>query len=46
MKAEIKLYEAYKLLEKPLTEVKDKVVENIDEFMQNNDIVEIASTQI
>lgn len=41
-----KLYEACKLLEQPLTEVKDKVVENIDKFMEENGIVETASLEI
>lgn len=33
-----KLYEAIKMLDKPVTEVKNKVVECIDIFMEDNGI--------
>ena len=33
-----KLYEAIKMLDKPVTEVKNKVVECIDTFMEENGI--------
>lgn len=33
-----KLYEAIKMLDKPVNEVKDKVIECIDAFMEENGI--------
>ncbi|WP_168354672.1 hypothetical protein [Palleniella muris] len=46
MKADKKLYEACKLLDQPISQVRDKVIGKIDEFLEKNGIVEITSMEI